>query len=75
MGLKPVFGSGDDLEELFCLGITLQLGLTFALLNPEDGIVRVGVDSFIVQALVPAKGEGVDDGEELTYIVCTMNRT
>ncbi len=75
MGLEPVFSTSDNLEKGLCLGIALQGRLTLTLLNPENGVVRIGVDGFIVQTLIPAKGQSMDDGEELTYIVCTMNRT
>ena len=73
VGLEPDLSTGDNLEELLRLGSALELRLTLALLNPENGIVRVGIDGFIVQALVPAKGKGMDDGEELPNIVRAMN--
>ena len=56
MGIEPLLGSQNDLIELFCLRGTLKLGLTFALLNPEDGVVRVGIDGLVVQALIPTEG-------------------
>ena len=53
VGLKPSLGAGDDLEQGLCLGRTLQLGLTLTLLNPEDGIVGVGIDGLVVKTLLP----------------------
>ena len=75
MGVEPVFSSGDDLEERFRLGITLKFCLTFTLLNPEDGVVRIAIDDLVVQTLIPAKGEGMDDGQKFPDIVGAMDRT
>lgn len=75
MGVEPVFCSGNDLEERFRLGVALKFCLAFALLNPEDGIVRIAVDGFVVQTLIPAKGKGMDDGEKLPDVVGAVDRT
>ena len=74
MGVEPVFCSGNDLEERLRLGVALKFCLTFALLNPEDGIVRIAVDDLGVQTLVPAKGKGMDAGKKLTDIVGAVDR-
>ena len=75
MGVEPVFCSGNDLEERLRLGVALKFCLTFALLNPEDGIVRIAVDNLVVQTLIPAKGKGMDDGEKLPDVVGAVDRT
>ena len=75
MGLEPVFSTGYDLEEGFCLGRALEFGLTLALGDPEDGIVGVAVDGLVVQALVPAESEGMNDSQELPDVVRAMHRT
>ena len=69
MHVKPILCSGDYLVELFCLGVALQLSLALALLHPEDGVVGIRVDCFMVKALIPAECEGVDNGKKLTDIV------
>ena len=61
MCLEPVLGSKDYLVELFCLWGSLQFGLTLALLNPEDSVVRIRIDDLVVQPLLPTEGEGMDD--------------
>ena len=73
MGLKPVLGTGDDLVELFCLRRALQLGLTLTLCHPQDGVIRVRIDGFVVQALLPTKSQGMDDGQELPDIIGAMH--
>ena len=73
MGLKPVFGSGDDLKKLFRLRSAFQLCLALPLGHPEDGVVRVGINGFVVQALVPAEGKSMDDGQELPDIIGTSD--
>ena len=75
MGLEPVFSTGYDLEEGFCLRRALQLGLTLAFGDPEDGVVGVAIDGLVVQALVPAEGKGMNDSQELPDVVRAMHRT
>ena len=75
MGLEPVFSTGYDLEEGFCLGRELEFGLTLALGDPEDGIVGVAVDGLVVQTLIPTKGKGMDNSETLADIISAMHRT
>lgn len=62
-------------KSLFRLGVALKFCLTFALLNPEDGIVRIAVDNLVVQTLIPAKGKGMNDGEKLPDVVGAVDRT
>ena len=73
VGLEPVFGSGNNLKELLRLWRALQLCLALPLRHPENGIVTVGIDGFIGQALLPTKGEGMDNRQELANIISTMN--
>ena len=56
VGLKPILGTGYDLEKLFCLRRALQLGLAFTLRDPKDGIVGVRINGLVVQALIPTEG-------------------
>ena len=74
MRLEPVFGTGDNLEELFRLWRALQLCLALPLRHPENGIVTVGIDGLIGQALLPTEGKGMHDGQEFTDIISAMNR-
>ena len=73
--LQPAFGTGDDLKKGFSLRVAFQFCLTLALLNPEDGIVGVAVNDFVMETLVPAQGEGMYDGEKLPDVVRTMHGT
>ena len=75
MGVQPLLGTQNNLIEFLRLWGALELGLTLALLNPEDGVVRVGIDGLVVQTLIPAKGEGVYNSKELTDIIGAVNRT
>ena len=75
MCLKPIFCSGDDLEELFRLGRTLQFCLAFPLRHPKDSIVGIAVNGLVVQTLVPTKGKSMDNGQELPDIIRSMHRT
>ena len=74
VGLKPILGTGYDLKKLLRLRRALQLGLALTLRDPKDGIVGVGIDGFVVQALIPAKGEGMNDGKKLSDVIGAMNR-
>ena len=71
---EPLLSSQNNLIEFLRLWGALELGLTLALLNPEDGVVRVGIDGLVVQTLIPAKGEGVYNSKELPDIIRAMNR-
>ena len=48
MGLKPSFSTKDDLKEFFSLWGTLQLGLTLSFVHPENGIIGVAIDGFVM---------------------------
>ena len=74
MCIEPLFCSQDNLIELLRLRRALEFGLTLALVDPEDGIVRVGIDRLVVQAPIPAEGKGVNNSEKLPDIVGSMNR-
>lgn len=75
MCLKPVFSPGNDLEERLRLWRALQLCLALPLRHPENGIVTVGIDGLIGQALLPTEGKGMHDGQELPDIISAMNGT
>ena len=75
MGAEPVFGSGDDLIELFGLGSVLQFGLALFLAYPELGIYAVAINYLVGNALLLHQGEGVDDGEKLADVVGAVDRT
>ena len=72
--LEPVLCSENDLKELFCLRVSLQFGLAFSLLNPEDGIVGIGIDGLVVKSLLPGQCQSVDNSEEFTYVVRAVDR-
>ena len=73
--LQPFLCSRNDLIELFRLRIPLQCGLAFVFLNPEDGIIGIGIDGLVVKPLIPAKGKGMNDGEKLSDVIGAMNGT
>ena len=73
--IEPQLGSRNDLIELFCLRRTLEFSLALALLNPENGIVGVRIDSLVVQTLIPTEGKRMNDGEELPDVISAVNRT
>jgi len=73
--IEPLFCSQDNLIELLRLRRALEFGLTLALVDPEDGVVRVRIDSFVVQALIPTEGKGMNDGEKLSDIIRAVDRT
>ena len=60
--LKPTFGTGDDLKKLFCLRGTFQFCLALPLGHPEDGVITIGIDCLVMETLLPAESEGMDDG-------------
>ena len=75
MGDQPRLGSRNDLIEFLRLRRAFQLRLTLALVDPEDGVVRVAIDSLVVQTLIPTEGKSVNDGEKFPDIICAVNRT
>ena len=75
VGAEPVFGSGDDLVELFGLGCALQFGLALFLAYPELGIHAVAINDLVGNAFLLHQGEGVDDGEKLADVVGAVDRT
>ena len=75
MRIEPLLSSQNNLIEFLRLWGALELGLTLALLNPEDGVVRVGIDGLVVQTLIPTESEGVYDSKKLTDIIGAVNRT
>lgn len=70
---EPFLRPSDDLVELFCLRCPLQFRLAFSFPHPKDGIVRVGVDCFRVQSLLPEECECVDDGQKFTNVVGALH--
>lgn len=68
MGDEPMFGAGNDAEELLRLWCERQFGLALALLHPKNGVVTVGVDG-LLQSMPLHQSEGMDDGEKLAYVV------
>lgn len=75
MGVQPLLGTQNDLIEFLRLRRALELCLTLALLNPENSVIRVAVDGLVVQALIPAEREGVNDGQKLPDIVGAVDRS
>ena len=69
VGLQPVFGTGNDLEKGFCLGVTLQFGLALPLLYPEDCVVGVAIDGLVMQTFLPTKRQGMHNSQELPDVV------
>ena len=70
--LQPLLRTGNHLKEGLSRRGMLELGLTLPLRHPEDGIIAVGVDGLVMEALVPTECQGMDDGEEFPDIVRTM---
>ena len=64
-----MFGSCNNLVQGFCFGRTFQFCLAFSVVNPKNGIVGITVDGLDEKSLIPAEGQSVDDGQELSYIV------
>ena len=75
MGVQPLLGTQNNLIEFLRLRRALELRLTLALLNPEDSVIRIAVDGLVVQALIPAEREGVNDGQKLPDIVGAVDRS
>ena len=75
MSGQPVFGSFDNLIQRLCIGRTLQFCLAFALVNPENGIVGITIDGLIEKTLIPTESQGMDNGQELTDIICSLHGT
>ena len=70
--LEPCLGTFDELEELFGLGGALELGVAAFLAYPADGGAAVAIDGHR-EALLMEQGQGMHDGEKLTYIVRSMH--
>jgi len=73
MGGEPSLGAGYEFVGFGCGVVAHELGLAMLVAHPEDGIVRVGVDSLVVYALLVHEGQGVYDGEELADVVGATN--
>ena len=73
--LQPLLCTGNHLKEGLRRRGMLELGLTLPLRHPEDGIIAVGVDGLVVESLVPAECQGMDDGKEFSDVVRAMHRT
>src|SRR3712207_838065 len=74
MRAQPCLGTGDNLIEGLGGGSTLQLGLTLLFLDPQNGVITVGINDFITNTLLLHQGQRMDDGQELTDIVGTLHR-
>lgn len=70
---QPVFGPCNNLIQGFRLGRTLQFCLALAFVDPEDGVVGIAVDGLVEKSLIPAEGQGVDDGQEFTDIIGALD--
>ena len=75
VSLQPVLCSCNHLKKWLGLFISLQFGLALALLYPEDGIIAVGVDGLVVESLVPAECQCMDDGEKFPDVIRAVHRT
>lgn len=60
---------------LGCRVIALEFGLAVPLLYPKNGVVRIGIDDLVANALLFHQGQGVDNGEELTDVVGATHRS
>ena len=54
--------------------VTLQFGFTLTISYPQNGIVRIRVDGFIVYSLFLHKSKSVHNSQKLAYIVGSMQR-
>ena len=75
MRAEPCLGASDYLIEGFGLLCALQFGLALSLLNPQYGVVRVGVDGLACNALAVEQCKRVYNGEEFAYVVGAVHRT
>ena len=51
VGAEPVFGTFDELVQLFSAGIARQGGAAFASLDPQHGIAAVRIDGALYALL------------------------
>ena len=75
MRAEPCLGAGDYLIEWFGLRCALQFGLALSLLNPQYGVVRVGIDGLARNALAVEQCKRVYNGEEFADVVGAVHRT
>ena len=73
--LQPLLCTGNHLKEGLRRRGMLELGLTLPLRHPEDGIIAVGVDGLVVESLVPAECQCMDDGEKFPDVIRAVHRT
>ena len=67
--LEPCLGTRDDLEQRFRLGITRQFGFALLLVHPQNGVIAVAVNGFVVDAHLVHQRRGVDDGKKFTDVI------
>ena len=70
---QPLFGTLYQFEKFFRFGFSRQFCLASLLLYPVDGIHAVTVDGHI-ESFLFQQGKPVNDGKELTDIVCAVHR-
>jgi len=71
---KPILGTGYQLEEPLRFWGVLQFCLAPAVLYPKDSVVRVAIHLHVPPFLLD-KGQGMNDGQEFSYVVGAMHRT
>ncbi len=73
MGSQPMLCTRYHPEQLFRIGITLELCLTLTLAHPQYGIIAIGIYC-LVYSLLPHKRQGMNNGKKLTDIVRSVHR-
>ena len=75
MGAQPLFRANNNIIKWLGLRCALQFCLALSLLNPQDGVVRVGVDGLRVQTPLPTKRQSMHNGQEFPDVVRAINGT
>ena len=74
MGFKPILGPFNHLKKFFSLWSTLQLSFAFLLLYPSQSIPAIRINSHTNTFLLH-QSQSMDNGQKLTDIVGSINRT
>ena len=72
---QPLLRPPDNVEERCRLRCQRQLGLTLFFVDPQNGVVRIGIDNLVCDAQLLHQCQRMNDGKELTDVVRTMHRS
>ena len=73
MLMQPLLCPLYQLKQGLGTFVTGKFGLAFLLLHPTDGITAITIHGH-VQPFLLEQGKGVDNGEKLTNVICTVHR-